>query len=183
MLLDKKVTSKYVQSLILVTAGTAAESKETLLRDLKSLSSALQDLKIDTQLIDSPICTPHIKSDFISCILDNSKCSVITGNLLTILVRNSRLSYLQDIVNRFGEYCLYSSNIEKISVVSAAPMAMQNQNKIKDFFCAALDKQVIVENTVDEAIMGGVIIKLKSYVCDNSVYGKLKQIRLCANTF
>ena len=178
MLLDKKITSKYLEGLILSIKDERHANK--VLRELEALVCELKKHNIDFALLDAPICKAKTKQEIFDLVL--KFCSHSTAaNLFFILLANARTVYLESVMLEFKRYCMEMSNVQTITVVSSCAMKSSHIKKLQASFSKMFGTKILLKNDVDESIIGGVVIKYNSYVHDSSFAGGLQKMQSLIN--
>lgn len=94
------------------------------------------------------------------------------------LLAEERLCYLlPDIATIFTHLYQQDSDLLAVDVISATALSQQQQNKIQLMLQQRFDKQVQLNSSVDQQLIGGTIIRSDEWVIDGSVKGKLQQLK------
>ena len=98
-------------------------------------------------------------------------------NFLTQLAEQDRLALLPSINERFG--LLKSADAKEVHayVTSAYPLTQVQEQLIENRLATSLGAKVVLHVNVDPALIAGVTIKVGDKVIDDSVRGKLKQLK------
>ncbi|MDR9425986.1 MAG: F0F1 ATP synthase subunit delta [Marinobacter sp.] len=97
-------------------------------------------------------------------------------NFLSILAENKRLALLPAISVLFR---LYRADLEKsvsLTVDTAFELSDEEQQKLIDALSKKLERKVELEATVDQSLIGGVVVRTGDLVIDASVRGKLARM-------
>lgn len=97
-------------------------------------------------------------------------------NLIKVMAENGRLEALPDVC---AEYLLLKQEHEKemtVEVTSATELSDQQKADISSKLEARLERKVQLNCSVDEALLGGVIIRAGDLVIDNSARGRLSRL-------
>ncbi|MGO1233266.1 MAG: F0F1 ATP synthase subunit delta [Marinobacter sp.] len=97
-------------------------------------------------------------------------------NFLSILAENKRLALLPAISVLFR---LYRADLEKsvsLTVDTAFELSAEEQQKLIDALSKKLERKVELEATVDQSLIGGVVVRTGDLVIDASVRGKLARM-------
>ncbi|HVP68077.1 MAG TPA: ATP synthase F1 subunit delta [Anaeromyxobacteraceae bacterium] len=98
-------------------------------------------------------------------------------NLLLLLAERNRLAYLPAILDDYRALADQKLGRVRARVTSAVPLAEDEVKRIADKLAQATKAQVIVETSVDPAILGGVVAQVGSTVYDGSVRAQLDELR------
>lgn len=98
-------------------------------------------------------------------------------NFLTQLAEQDRLALLPSIYERFS--LLQATDAKEIHayVTSAYPMTPAQEFMLENRLATSFNANVILHVEVDPSLIGGITIKMGDKVIDDSVRGKLKQLK------
>lgn len=97
-------------------------------------------------------------------------------NLIKVMAENGRLQALPDVC---AEFLLLKQEHEKeitVEVTSATELSEQQKADISSKLETRLERKVQLNCSVDEALLGGVIIRAGDLVIDNSARGRLNRL-------
>lgn len=98
------------------------------------------------------------------------------NNLIELLTHNKRLMVLPDI---YAQYELLRAEQEKtldVHVNCFAPLTSAQQKQLTETLSKRLQRQVSLKLTIEESLLGGVVIRAGDLVIDGSVRGKLNKL-------
>lgn len=98
-------------------------------------------------------------------------------NFLTQLAEQDRLALLPSINERFGLLKAADAKEVHAYVTSAYPLTQEQEQLIENRLATSLGANVVLHVNVDSALIAGVTIKVGDKVIDDSVRGKLKQLK------
>lgn len=98
-------------------------------------------------------------------------------NFLTQLAERNRLALLLSINERFGLLKAADAKEVHAYVTSAYPLTQVQEQLIEHRLATSLGAKVVLHVSVDPALIAGVTIKVGDKVIDDSVRGKLKQLK------
>lgn len=97
-------------------------------------------------------------------------------NFIRILAENGRLRALPDIAVLFNEMVTEHQKTVDVTVVSAAELDDAEKERISKSMSERLARKVSLQCTVDESLIGGMIIQAGDTVIDSSYRGKLERL-------
>jgi len=97
-------------------------------------------------------------------------------NLIQLLVDNRRLVYLPEVAALYETYRKEAERSVDAQVITAFPLDDEQQRRIADALQARLGRTVTLHQTVDESLLGGVIIRTQDQVIDGSVTAQLDKL-------
>ncbi len=98
------------------------------------------------------------------------------GNLVKLLVQNSRLGLMPEIAEMFEDLKSESQRIVKVHVRSAYALQPAEQTNIANALKARLGRDVEITTEEDSSLIGGVHIRAGDMVIDGSVSGRLQKL-------
>lgn len=149
---------------------TLAEWSEAL-----SLLAAVVDTDTLSALIDSPSLTSGQKRDELLKVCGD-KLNQKQGNFVSVLAENNRLALLKEIVVLFELFRADYEQTLEVSVESAFELTDQQLKSLESGLKTALARDVSVNGTIDESLLGGVFIRAGDTVIDASVRGRLNKL-------
>ena len=94
------------------------------------------------------------------------------------MYRERKLKIAEKIIEQFGKVYNREKGIVEAEAVSRKELGEAEMRKVKHFVKEKYTaKEVVLKNTVDENIKGGIVLRVGDEVLDGSVKGKLKALR------
>lgn len=97
-------------------------------------------------------------------------------NFIAQLARNKRLSLLPTIVALFHELVAVDQRTTDVELVSAFALADEQAEALVKALKERLGQEVRVTTSVDESLLGGVLVRAGDTVIDGSVRGRLNRL-------
>ena len=110
-------------------------------------------------------------------LLARTRPSKTTSNFLRILLRNSRLTELHEINDRFDAVLQERSGNVVAEVTSARELSAAEQSELKANLEKLTRKHVKLNFTVDPGLIGGVVTRIGSTIYDGSVKTQLENLK------
>jgi F-type H+-transporting ATPase subunit delta len=160
-------------------ADVVIKSGET--ETVKSELKTWEDLIKSNSNLQSAFANPAIahlsKEKVLEGLLAKAKPSKTTANFLRVLLRNSRLTELAEINEKFASVLDERSGIVSAEVTSARPLSDSEKAEIKTNLAKVTGKQVNLNFNINENIIGGVVTRVGSTVYDGSVKTQLENLK------
>ncbi|WP_165312669.1 F0F1 ATP synthase subunit delta [Vibrio ziniensis] len=97
-------------------------------------------------------------------------------NLIKVMAENGRLRAIPDVFEQFVALKKeYEKNID-VEVISATELSEQQLSDISNKLEQRLERKVQLNCSVDETLLGGVVIRAGDLVIDNSARGRLNRL-------
>ncbi len=125
----------------------------------------------------SPILAVERKRAVLNELLSRMKLRPSSGNFLQLLLANSRLHNLDQMLRALSKELDTRTNIVSAEVTTAREIGEQEQAMLRDKLKAATGKEVRLQFRSDPAIIGGVVTRIGSTVYDGSIKNQLSQMK------
>ena len=169
------IAGRYAQALFdLVRDSGGIDALSAQLDALASAYDASKDLRDLTQ---SPIYDRQQQEAAIGALTATMGLSAVLGNTLRLMARNRRLFALPQFVARLRALIADARGEVTADVVSAQALSDEQRTRLADTLAAKTGKTVKLNARVDEALIGGMIVKLGSQMIDSSIRSKLASLQ------
>lgn len=155
-----------------------AEGDGTLdawLEELETAAQLLGDPAVARVLANPAVPIP-VRSEAVAHAL-GERASDKVRNLALLLVRRGRTDLLPAVAREFRAFYERRRGIVRATVISAAPLDGEElaaiRRRLGDLAGGALE----IDEQVDPAILGGVIVRLGDRMIDGSLRGRLERLR------
>ncbi len=174
-------------SISLGIAGRYAQALFELAKDAKALTA----LEADTEaLADAMAASPELTAMIASPVIgrdDQARAMAAVGakmglsdlmaNTVALMASKRRLFVLPQLVTNLRLRIAEEKGEVTAEVTSAAKLSAAQTKKLADTLKASVGKTVKLNTTVDESLIGGLIVKLGSTMIDTSVKAKLASLQ------
>ncbi len=103
------------------------------------------------------------------------------SNFVKVLAANKRLALLPEIYALFEAHRAAQEKSVDVAITTAIELDADTQQKLAQALKSKLDREVSVQVTVDEKLLGGVVIKAGDLVIDGSLRGRLAKLAAAMN--
>jgi F-type H+-transporting ATPase subunit delta len=103
-------------------------------------------------------------------------------NFVSILAANKRLYLLPEIHAQFAQLKAQQEKTVDVEVVSAFALADEARDRLTEVLGRKLEREVKVRTTIDENLIGGVLIRAGDLVIDGSLRGRLNKLAEAMNS-
>jgi len=95
-----------------------------------------------------------------------------------ILVRHNQVSKINRIITEFKELWNKENNFASVEIVSARALSGETLDSLKAYAEKKIDcSGVEVKNTIDEKLIGGVVIKYADHLFDSSIRSRIMNLK------
>ncbi|WP_276152262.1 MULTISPECIES: F0F1 ATP synthase subunit delta [unclassified Sulfitobacter] len=145
--------------------------------DLDALQAAMSDSDDFRNLIQSPIYTRSEQGDAIAALAKKMKISPTMTNTLALMASKRRLFVLPQLIKTLREAIAEDKGEVTAEVTSAKALTKAQSDKLAKSLKASTGKTVTLEATVDDSLIGGLIVKVGSKMIDTSIRSKLNSLQ------
>lgn len=103
--------------------------------------------------------------------------STYVGNLVRLLAENGRLNQIDEVVDAYRGLFRESQGILGVEVATAAELEDRERDQIRQAIAEGTGKKIILEESVDPEIIGGLRYRIGSTLYDGSVKSQLSQLK------
>jgi F-type H+-transporting ATPase subunit delta len=169
------VARRYATALadVVIKSGQI-EPVKTELKTWEQLMVANEDL---LNAFRNPSIAHASKEKVLEGLIAKTRPSLTTSNFLRVLLRNSRLTELGHINQRFETLLEERSGAAIADVTSARELSSDQQNELKANLEKLTGKQIKLNFAIDPEIIGGVVTRLGSTIYDGSVKTQLENLK------
>ena len=110
-------------------------------------------------------------------------CKSFTYNQLfqgfiCVLTKHGKINLQEKIFNEFKRIIDLKSGLTEIIVTTSEPLNKDVEKKLKAKLSESLKLKIKLTKIIDKDIIGGIIIKIKSIMIDNSIKSKLTEFEI-----
>ncbi|GAA5993388.1 hypothetical protein JCM10908_002641 [Rhodotorula pacifica] len=179
------LAGKYAGALF--TAAAKANALQQVESDLKGVKATVgTDAKIH-DFLSNPILSHADRASGLDALLSASAGgkgskgpSDLTRNLFSVLAENGRLYETDKVVDGFLEIMQAHRGEVKVTITTAQPLEKDLQKRLEDALkqsqVAQNGKNLVFENRINEAALGGVIIDVGDKTIDLSVASRVSRL-------
>ena len=175
---QSKVSNRYAKALL--NLAIEQKSLDACYNDMVLLNSSCVENKDLALMLKSPIVNTDKKNEILNQIF-KAKFSKISMAFIAIITNKKREGLLADIASSFISLYKSFNNITTASVVTAQPIDADLKKEFINFIKSGENKEVELNEIVDETIIGGAIIRMGDKQIDTSVIRTIKELKKTYN--
>lgn len=169
------IANRYATAIFdLAKEGKAIKALET---DIASLGDALAVSADLGDLIRSPIYNRDQQGKAISAVAAELKLSETFTNALALMASKRRLFVLPQLLTALRARIADEKGEVTADVQSARALTKAQSEKLAKSLKATVGKTVIINATVDDTLIGGLVVKVGSKMIDTSIRSKLEALQ------
>nr|WP_174825410.1 MULTISPECIES: F0F1 ATP synthase subunit delta [unclassified Ruegeria] len=153
-------------------------------KDLAGLESGINDLAVALgdsaelrDLIASPLVSRAEQEGAITAIADKMGLNAILRNTLGLMAQKRRLFVVPQLVQVLRDMLADERGEVTADVASAKALTKTQLEKLSKTLSERVGKTVTINATVDESLIGGLVVKVGSKMIDSSIRSKLNSLQ------
>ena len=174
------VAERYALALLALADDKRRDNPGALDRiaaDLEGLFGLYRDDSAFRAFVTDPRISAADQKRAVFAILEKAGVGVEVRNFVGVLIANRRLSGLPSIAGAFGAKLAERRGQQVAHVTTAFPLSDTQRAQIAARLTEAGFSGVKLSETVDRAILGGLIVRIGSRLYDNSIKSKLQRLQ------
>ena len=172
---SKGIAKRYASALF----GLADEQDEipALEKNVSVLKQAIDESADLNSLISSPIYSRDQQQRAITLIAKKLGLSGVMTNTLALMAEKRRLFVVPNFLSVLEDLIASSKNEITAEVVSAKALSKGQLDKLAKTLKTNFSKDVKINATVDQTLIGGMIVKVGSRMIDTTIQAKLNSLQ------
>ncbi|MEY8829911.1 F0F1 ATP synthase subunit delta [Sedimentitalea sp. XS_ASV28] len=150
------------------------DSLETSINDLAAALGESSDLR---DLIHSPLVSRSDQEAAITAIADKMGLTEVLAKSLALMAQKRRLFVVPQLIRALREQIAEERGEVTADVISAKALTKAQSEKLAATLKERVGKTVTINSTVDDSLIGGLIVKVGSKMIDTSIRSKLNSLQ------
>jgi len=169
------VAGRYATALFdLAVESDAVDSVESQVRLLGDALRASADLR---SVIASPIHSRDEQARAMAAVCAALGVGAPASNLVALMAAKRRLGALPAVILGFDALLAKKRGVISAEVRSAAPLSAAQRENLERTLREATGAQIALDAIVDEALIGGLVVKVGSRMIDTSIRSQLAKLQ------
>ena len=143
---------------------------------LALLAAVISDVAM-IEALDNPELGKDKKGEMLIHVL-NDKLNQQQQNLVKLMAENGRLKAFPDVAEQFEVYRAQAEGKVEAEVTSAFKLSAEQEKNIIAMLKKKLGREVTLTTSIDESLIGGVLIKAGDTIIDGSMKSSLESLAL-----
>ncbi len=169
------IAGRYAQAVFDLVKET--KGVKALEADVAALGSALTDSSDFRALIASPVYSRAQQATAVAAIAKKMKLSNVLASTLGLMASNRRLFALPQLLAALTAMIADEKGEVTAEVTAAAELSKAQATKLAATLKKSVGKDVKLNISVDESLIGGLVVKVGSKMIDTSIRAKLASLQ------
>lgn len=172
---NETIANPYAQALLAlaIEQGALRPLRDQLAQVVKTVDSSPE---LETVFANPTIATEE-RNKVVEVVATRLALSKVMRNFLFVLSERRRLPVLRDIEMVFQRLADAHLGVMRAEAVSSTQLSLAQITRLKNTLSEKTGKTVLVSNTVDPSLLGGLQVKIDGRVYDASVRTRLRNLR------
>lgn len=145
--------------------------------DIDALDAALRDSPDLAAMVRSPIVARADQQAAVGALASAMGLSELVANTLALMASKRRLFVLPALIAQLRGQIADARGIVTAEVASATALSDAQIAKLADTLRAKVGKDIKITATVDETLIGGLVVKVGSKMIDTSIRSRLNSLQ------
>ena len=154
-----------------------AGSLDTLEANIDDLADALAVSEDLRDLINSPVYSRETQGQAIRAVAEKMGLTEVFKNTLSLMADKRRLFVLPALIAQLRDMISEEKGIVTAEVTSAVELSSAQSKSLAATLKKQVGRDVKIKTTVDESLIGGLVVKVGSKMIDTSIRAKLHSLQ------
>jgi F-type H+-transporting ATPase subunit delta len=169
------VSGRYATALFEI--AEEADMLDKVESQLAALAQAIADSADLRALISSPLYSREDQGRAMAAVCAAMGVGAPTSGLVGLMAQNRRLFALSDVIRTFSSLLAAKRGVVPAEVRSARPLGPAQRAALQETLRRVTGKTVALTETVDETLIGGLVVKVGSKMIDSSIRSRLDKMQ------
>jgi F-type H+-transporting ATPase subunit delta len=143
--------------------------------ELSDLARALLDVPELSALLENPEIEPHMKADVLDRVLGGA--DELVRNFVRLVIEKGRGGEIREIAAEFERLVAAEEGVLDVELTTAHELSDADFDRIRTDIEKKSGRKVQASRTVDQDLIGGIVLQAVSMRLDASVRGRLERLR------
>ncbi len=171
-----EICTRYAKALILSSSNE--DELKIVKENFMDFNKILKNSQELSQFVKNPLINSQKKSRALSSICKSLSYIESFQGFVKILTKHGKISFFEKVFLKFNDIIDENNGITEIHITTAEKLDKEIEEKINKKLSESLGLKIKLTKVVDKEIIGGVIIKIKSIMIDNSLKSKLIDFKI-----
>ncbi len=173
---EQAAATRYARALFEVSLDSGDPQRTD--RDLKAFQELVDGHATLGHVVRNRAISPVVKKAIVAAILERTpKTAAVVKRLLLMLAERGRLHLLPALLGVYRERLMDHVGVVRASVTTAEPLDRKRVSSINQRLNSATGRQVTIEASVDEGLVGGMVTQIGGTVFDGSLAHHLDRLK------
>jgi F-type H+-transporting ATPase subunit delta len=173
-MIEGRLPRRYATALFQLAREAGQE--EQVGQEIAQFYAACSGSELQT-ILSNPAFAVDSRKRVLIQVANAQKLSVLTTHFLSLLLERDRLGHLPGIVGGYQRLLNQAKGRVEAKVTSARPIETSHLERLLATLRGISGKEVVLQQEVDPALIGGLLVELEGKVYDGTVSTQLEKMR------
>lgn len=169
-----KTASSYASAWL--SAAQEKHAEEKVFEEVQKLKAAIETDVATWAQLSAPDDEHQTRQKVIADVAKAAKLSPISTAALKLIAENGRLNILLPITEAFIQLYYDAKGIIEVKIETAVELSKAQDEKLKKVLKEKLNADVLVDYIIKPEVLGGLAIRYKSFLIDDTLAAKLNRL-------
>ena len=145
--------------------------------DTDKIGSLLDEIKDFVTFLNSPLTNRRQQMSAVVAVSKELNLSKIMKSLFGLMASKRRLAVVPFLIEELKRLIAEEKGEVTAEITSAHKLTDKQKNKLEEILSSSTGKTIKLDSTIDERILGGLIVKVESRMLDTSIKAKLDSLQ------
>ena len=171
-----EICRRYANALIL--SSTEENDLKKISQNFEHFNEVLKTSNDLSKYIKNPLINSQKKSLVLKKICKSFSYNQFFQGFISVLTKHGKINLQEKIYNEYKRIIDFRAGLTEIIVTTSEPLNKDVEQKLKKKLSESLKLKIKLTKIIDKDIIGGIIIKIKSIMIDNSIKSKLTEFEV-----
>ena len=173
-MVEGSLSRRYAKALFQLAKD--AGSEDSIGREIEEFLAAYSGSELQA-VLTNPAFGIDVRRNVLKQVAQNQQLSPLSTRFLSLLLERDRLGHLDGIANRFRRLLNDAKGRVEAKVVSASALDRAMIDSLSGRLRSLSGKEVILQQEVEPALLGGLMVELEGKVYDGSIRTQLEKMK------
>ena len=171
-----EICKRYANALIL--SSEDRNELKIITENFEHFNKVLRTSDDLSTFIKNPLINSQKKSFVLKKICKSFSYNLFFQGFISVLTKHGKINLQEKILNEFKKIIDLKDGLTEIIVTTSEPLQKEVEKKLKTKLSDSLKLKIKLTKIIDKEIIGGIKIKIKSIMIDNSIKSKLTEFEI-----
>jgi len=166
---------RYARALLAI--GEEERQSRKILAEVERFGALMSGNALLLEAMEAAHITRRDQHAVLEAVLGSSGFLPSTRNFLHLLVEKGRMGIFSQVLSEFRRMIEQSEGIERVEVIVPLALTEPQRTMLTEALEGRTGRKVILEETVDPGVLGGMVVRVGSTVYDGSARTQIGNIR------
>ena len=171
-----EICRRYANALIL--SSVDKNELTAITQNFEHFNNVLKTSNDLSSYIRNPLINSQKKSFVLKKICKSFSYNQFFQGFIGVLTKHGKINLQEKILSEYKRIIDFKDGLTEIIITTSEPLQKEVEQRLKKKLSESLKLKIKLTKIIDKEIIGGIIIKIKSIMIDNSIKSKLTEFEI-----